>query len=783
MDPLQPNALLENRYRIEMQVGEGGFGRVYRAFHEQLNKTVAIKELSFANLEEATRTQAQELFLREAQLLSQLTHPNLPRVTDYFTREQTNYLVMDFIEGEHLGAYAATFPDHRIPETEALTLIRPILDALDYLHSNEPPIVHRDIKPNNIIRTPEGKVYLIDFGLAKRDRGQRQNVATAGFASAGYTAPEQYHQQVDPRADLYSVGATLYTLLSGRIPPSATDRALELAATAHKTDPLDVLDTELTDVSSTTRAAVKRLLALDPDDRYAAVADVKSALDGKEKRRAVFTEPISPAPEQPSKRDPDSLGIGRKTQSVPLQYIALIAVGAVLLLGSVSSAAWGGWNERKEEQATATAAAVALLEEQRSTSTAESIRSTAEKATEIAAQATGTAASQNATATALSASQTAIPQQQTAIAETATALSAQATAELLTATARENSAIATAAAATAAAIEATSRAAATQTSIAATQTSEANATATSIAATETAQAELEEPTPDVPVTPTDDARAAADARAAILGIPQMIEIPSGTFLMGRGSNDTEGRDHDFERPAHEQNLPTFFIAETETTNAQFRRFIDDNGYNIREYWTADGWAWREAENVREPRCWADAQLRGDNQSVSCVTWYEAMAYTAWLRAKTGDNYALPTESQWERAARGTEGRIYPWGNDPPAFDRANYGNANEAPRTVRSYPNGATREGVFDLAGNVWEMTRSIYCRDGTSDEACAAAVFRYPYDPNDGREGLPTATQRIAIRGGSFNNAAGILPAYTRDPFPVDGVVPHVGFRIVRNP
>ncbi|NJL53824.1 protein kinase [bacterium] len=302
---LPRGTLLENRYRIETQVGEGGFGRVYRAFHEQLNKTVAIKELSFANLEEATRTQAQELFLREAQLLSQLTHPNLPRVTDYFTREQTNYLVMDFIEGEHLGAYAATFPDHRIPETEALTLIRPILDALDYLHSNEPPIVHRDIKPNNIIRTPEGKVYLIDFGLAKRDRGQRQNVATAGFASAGYTAPEQYHQQVDPRADLYSVGATLYTLLSGRIPPSATDRALELAATAHKTDPLDVLDTELTDVSSTTRAAVKRLLAFNAGERFQSAKEVRRMLEAPEKRQAVQTMPVGTAPEQRSVPPPD----------------------------------------------------------------------------------------------------------------------------------------------------------------------------------------------------------------------------------------------------------------------------------------------------------------------------------------------------------------------------------------------------------------------------------------------------------------------------------------------
>ncbi len=756
MTTLTPGVLLDNRYRIQAVVGEGGFGRVYRAIHEQLNKTVAIKELTLTNVAATTHPDAQELFQREAKLLSQLAHPNLPRVDNYFTHNDINYLVMDFIEGQHLGDYAATYPYQRIPEAEVLTLIRPVLDALHYLHTQNPPIVHRDVKPNNIIRTPEGNIYLVDFGLAKRDHGQRQNIATAGFASAGYSAPEQYTQQVDPRADLYSVGATLYTLLSGEIPPSATDRSLERVTTADNTDPLDALDTTLSYVSTSTRDVVKRLLSLDPNQRYQTAKEVK---------KAVSTEPLPSNPQLP-----DSLPSGRAIQ-LPRPAILALVAGIVFLLSSVGFAA-NRWIETRAEQTTATAVA---LQNQQQTSTAESVRSTAEKETEIAAD-------QSATAFSIAATQTAVAQQGTELALNAVALQETATAQAQQeqATAEAETATAIARGNMNTAVAEAQAVAATSMAIAATQTAEAdrereNATATSIAATQTAEAEAE--AANIAVSQT------AEALRSALGLPVMIEIPAGTFLMGRGNADVEGRDHDLERPAHELNLPAFSIAETETTNAQFRTFIARGGYDRREYWTDAGWAWRAAENIREPRCWGDPQLRGDNQPVSCVSWYEAMAYVAWLRSETGDNYTLPTEAQWERAARGTEGRIYPWGNDPPASDRANYGNALETPRSVRSYPNGATRDGIFDMAGNVWEMTRSVYCRDGTTKDSCAATVYRYPYDPNDGRESLPNATQRIALRGGSFDNAAGVLPAYTRDPFALTEVAKQVGFRIVRTP
>jgi serine/threonine protein kinase len=268
---------------------------------------------------------------------------------------------MDFIEGQHLGDYAATYPHQRIPETEALILIRPVLDALHYLHTQNPPIVHRDVKPNNIIRTPEGNVYLVDFGLAKRDHGQRQNIATAGFASAGYSAPEQYTQQVDPRADLYSVGATLYTLLSGNVPTSATDRSLALTSNAQKTDPLESLDTDLAGVSANTRAVVKRLLALDPNQRYQTAKDVQHNLQHPVKRQAVPTEPVVPAPKTPaapnrkqssqakpqpvpSESQSSSKATSAKPESTPAQSAGKLGIRIVLLwvviIGIVALAAW-----------------------------------------------------------------------------------------------------------------------------------------------------------------------------------------------------------------------------------------------------------------------------------------------------------------------------------------------------------------------------------------------------------------------------------------------------------
>ena len=159
---LQPGQVLNNRYRIVKPLGKGGFGAVYRAWDINLNKPCAVKE----NL--TALPEAQRQFQREARVLASLTHPNLPRVIDHFTIEdQGQYLVMDFVEGEDLGSMLLR--GKRLEISQSLKWTNQVADALSYLHTRNPPVVHRDVKPPNIRITPEGKAMLVDFGLFKYD--------------------------------------------------------------------------------------------------------------------------------------------------------------------------------------------------------------------------------------------------------------------------------------------------------------------------------------------------------------------------------------------------------------------------------------------------------------------------------------------------------------------------------------------------------------------------------------------------------------------------------------
>ncbi len=208
---------------------------------------------------------------------------------------------------------------------------------------------------------------------------------------------------------------------------------------------------------------------------------------------------------------------------------------------------------------------------------------------------------------------------------------------------------------------------------------------------------------------------AAGSRHPLL--PEMIEIPAGPFLMG-SSDDDEQADSD-EKPQHRLELPTYWIGKTPVTNAQFRPFVAGDGYTNRDYWTAAGWQWREQEKIIRPRYWDDTQWNGDDYPVVGISWYEAVAYCRWLSAQTGHDLRLPTEAEWEKAARGPEGRIWPWGNTWEA-GRCNSREAGEQRTTpVGSYPDGAGPYGVLDMAGNVWEWCATTWRK-------------RYPYQVED---------------------------------------------------
>lgn len=247
----------------------------------------------------------------------------------------------------------------------------------------------------------------------------------------------------------------------------------------------------------------------------------------------------------------------------------------------------------------------------------------------------------------------------------------------------------------------------------------------------------------------------------------MAYVPPGEFLMG--SADSDKRASTREKPQHRVDLPGFWIDRTEVTNAQYRRFVEAGGYYQLDYWTDAGWAWKELWKVVQPRCWSNDRYNQPEQPVACVSWYEADAYARWAGGM------LPSEAEWEKAARGTDGRLYPWGNQEPDAQRANFHRNVGRPSPVGNYLKGASPYGVLDVAGNLWEWTRSLWGK-GLSEPD-----FAYPYTPSNGREdpNAPVDVLRV-LRGGSWHDDTGWLRSayrYYSDPRYPDVTV---GFRVM---
>jgi serine/threonine protein kinase len=214
------NLIIKQRYQLVKRVGEGGFGAVYQAEDLDLgNRLVAVKEMSYSGLLATQEFQeATEAFRREAILLAGLAHPSLPRIYDHFSEDGHWYLVMEFIHGETLEKRLERSSRKHLSVRETLQLGIKLTEVLEYLHTRQPPIIFRDLKPSNVMLTPDGSVYLIDFGIARLFKpGQQKD--TTSFGTSGYAAPEQYGKaQTTPRSDIFSLGALLHHLVTGNDP-------------------------------------------------------------------------------------------------------------------------------------------------------------------------------------------------------------------------------------------------------------------------------------------------------------------------------------------------------------------------------------------------------------------------------------------------------------------------------------------------------------------------------------------------------------------------------------
>jgi formylglycine-generating enzyme required for sulfatase activity/predicted Ser/Thr protein kinase len=557
--PLSLGEILNGRYRIEKQLGKGGFGAVYQSWDTHLNEPVALKESLLFSPE------AQRQFQQEAKMLFKLRHPNLPVVHDCFIIPgQGQYLVMDFIEGENLGALVKH--TGALPVEQALKWIRQAGEALSYLHTRQPPIIHRDIKPANIILTLEGRIFLVDFGIAKEGDIEQVTMSGAHAKSPGYSPPEQYGQTgTDAQSDLYALGATSYTLLTGRVPEDAillTLQEKEPMPPAHQVNPK---------VPVGVSRAIEAAMRLKRSERTRSVAEFLAGLH--EPAQPVVTQPLPPP----------------------------------------------------------------LLKQ-------------------------------------------------------------------------------------------------------------------------TPVVEFAKPAPKPEAPP----ERIPKIRTNKFIEPDLVSIPAGEFWMGSDrKKDTQA--YDEELTQHRLSLPEFRIGKYPVTNEEYRLFLLANPQQKK----TGGWYGSDSPSGKE------------RHPVVNVDWHDALAYCRWLSEMTGKSYLLPSEAEWEKAARGTDGRIYPWGNQW----NADYCNTSEkgpgyTTPVGKSSPEGDSPYGCADMAGNVWEWTRSLWGKEYQKPD------FKYPYKPDRERENLeaPESILRV-LRGGSFLILARFARCAYRLRLNPNLRNYYIGFRVVVSP
>ncbi len=299
MKPLPPNSMIQNRYLIVQPIGKGGMGEVYLSVDQRLGSAVALKRTFFT--EDNTLAAA---FEREARILARLRHPVLPKVIDHFVENGDQYLVMEHISGDDLSKRleAANKP---FPLSWVMFWADQLLDALSYLHAHEPPIIHRDIKPQNLKLTDENHIVLLDFGLSKDFDTKATSNPLNSASVAGYSPHFASMEQIrgtgtDARSDIYSLSATLYQLMANTVPVDALTRADALLG--GKPDPIVPIDKLNPEVTPAISEVILKGVAVRQDERFSTAGEMQKALRrafdrGKKDTEASPTPVIARAPE------------------------------------------------------------------------------------------------------------------------------------------------------------------------------------------------------------------------------------------------------------------------------------------------------------------------------------------------------------------------------------------------------------------------------------------------------------------------------------------------------
>jgi serine/threonine protein kinase len=325
--PLINGELLRGRYMIQERIGQGGTGSIFLAEDIRLEgRLCALKEVEYDRaLPPNVLEQAREQFFREASVLARLDHPNLPKVSDYFTNNNRDYLVMDYVPGKDLRERILDAKREKtfISESEVLNWAMQLADALNYLHQQDPPLIHRDIKPSNLKLTASGLLKLVDFGLVKIMAPDEVTITIIhGQGTALYTPLEQYggdDTHTDARADIFAFGATLYHLLTNEPPSEARKRFLDTRSLT----PLRDINPH---ISIRVERAILWAMSLHPDNRPRTVAIFRDALFGKQE------VPASPKLHNSSFEVPNLV-------IFPQEQIAAYILAGLFLIGLIATVA------------------------------------------------------------------------------------------------------------------------------------------------------------------------------------------------------------------------------------------------------------------------------------------------------------------------------------------------------------------------------------------------------------------------------------------------------------
>ena len=778
--------MLVGRYRVEEMVGRGGMAEVYRAFDHRRSYEVAIKVVREDYAEDPAFVRR---FQAEAQSLASLSHQNIVRFYSFEQDGPVAFIVMDYICGFTLRRYLRD-RNAPLPPAEALYITRQVVAALNYAHSEG--ILHRDVKPGNIMLQPDGRVLLSDFGIAKV--ADATIVTTVAPGTPAFMSPEQCRgERLDGRSDIYSLGIVLYQMLAGQLPFVGDGAPENLTSTGarvqwehiHAPPPSPrQLNPALTKGLA---EVVTKALAKKPAERYASVLDLWYALEGRcpMQPNQLFTFPLAEAaPARPTSQSilelrlpadhptpaktPNSADVSsplgdkvRPKWRAVIRRLSYVAVGVCIIAGIVFLIVRLLENNPSGPVGIAAADPVRPIPALVATAGGSPAQSVVPQpigsllTVEPAEVISGTVPALSSTTA------TASPTSTPTVTPTDTPTSTPTVTLLPTITPSLSPGFTVANAS----VNVRSGPGTVYPAIGALRAGQAfaitgrneagdwwqfdligragwvsNSVVSANAAALAAPLQAAPPTPIA--SPTSALRIGSTWTSPVDGMVQ-VYVPAGEFLMGSTDDDLEAEPN--EKPQRRVYLDAFWIDRTEVTLAQYRQCI-------------------KAGKCEPIKC---APPRGSefipDGPVFCVNWYDAAAYCQWAGQR------LPSEAEWEKAARGTDGRKYPWGNAVPDCSLANIDICGKKVVPVGSFKTGASPYGVLDMAGNAEEWVADWY-----DWSYYVGAPTRNPVGPVSG-------SSRTSRGGLFYRSAAENRTTYRRGASPTSFWV-GLGFRCARS-